>query len=536
MFKTLSINQGNKTIMNKKQQQIVSIAAIAILILSIVPMLWIGQYLHPFADDYVFGANVYKTWNESHSFLACIQSAWNVAISMYHSWQGTYSACFLMALQPGVFGQYWLGPIILLFSLMGSTYALLYMAMRKLLHVSRLEYIFVATLFVTITIQFTYSYYDAFFWYNGAMYYTLFYSLSLMLASLLIGYRLASTRARKTMIGVTSVVLAIIIAGGNFVSGLGMGALLFTSIIIMRIEQKRWPRFYLVILAVYGVAFTLSVLAPGNAYRQITIEDKPNVVAAFFMAIGKSFEFLSDSFNIVKVLMLTVITPAIVRMAAKSRFKFSHPWLCVIVTVLLYSSFFFAHSYAMGTRGPGRVQNIYSYVSLWLVCVNVFYLSGALIRKAEAKAPLSSAIVEVAKAFQQKYAHTLRFAPYYVVVIFILSVSIKQTTTNRTVTLMKKRTVYKFDKEMRERELALTADDRSRVKLKPLSVKMPSDAFNDITVYSGYWINQGLARYYGKEEIEASYTPKETTESPSMLLARCKRDVGPGNLKFINFR
>ena len=141
--------------MNKKQQQIVNIAAIAILILSIVPMLWIGQYLHPFADDYVFGANVYKTWNESHSFLACVQSAWNVAMSMYHSWQGTYSACFLMALQPGVFGQYWLGPIILLFSLMGSTYALLYMVMRKLLHVSRLEYIFVATLLVTITIQFT---------------------------------------------------------------------------------------------------------------------------------------------------------------------------------------------------------------------------------------------------------------------------------------------------------------------------------------------------------------------------------------------
>lgn len=521
--------------MSRHQLRNVSIAAIVILAISVVPMLWIGRYLHPFADDYVFGAKVYNVWNETHSFLACIQSAWSVAMNMYHSWQGTYSACFLMALQPGVFGHYWLGPIILLFSLMGSTYALLYMVMRKLLHCSRLEYVFVSTLFVIITIQFTYSYYDAFYWYNGAMYYTLFYSMSLALASLLIGYGLASTRAKKMVIGAAAVILAMVIAGGNFVSGLGMGAILFTSIILMRIEQKRWPRFYLAILVVFGVAFAMSVLAPGNAFRQVTIEDKPNVVAAFFMAIGKSFGFFSDSFNVVKILMLAIIAPAIIEMAAKSRFKFSHPWLCVLVTVLLYSSFFFAHSYAMGTAGPGRVQNIYSYVSLWLICVNMYYLSGALIRKAESKAPLSSAIVELVKAFQHKYAHSLRYAPYCAVIILILSVSIKQSTTNRTISLMKKGTVMKFDKEMDNRELALKNDPRKAITLKPLTVNMPSDAFNDITIYPGYWINQGMARYYNKEAIIAMPNAM-SPESPYVLLARCKKEVGPGNLKFIQFK
>ncbi len=303
----------------------------------------------------------------------------------------------------------------------------------------------------------------------------------------------------------------------------------------MRIEQKRWPRFYLAILAVFGVAFAMSVLAPGNAFRQVTIEDKPNVVAAFFMAIGKSFGFFSDSFNAVKILLLVVIAPAIIEMAAKSRFKFSHPWLCVLVTVLLYSSFFFAHSYAMGTAGPGRVQNIYSYVSLWLICVNMYYLSGALIRKAESKAPLSSAIVELVKAFQHKYAHSLRYAPYCAVIILILSVSIKQATTNRTISLMKKGTVMKFDKEMDNRELALKNDPRKAITLKPLTVNMPSDAFNDITVYPGYWINQGMARYYNKEAIIAMPNAM-SPESPYVLLARCKKEVGPGNLKFIQFK
>ena len=48
--------------MNKKQLKIVTGVAIAVLIISIIPMLWISQYLHPFADDYVFGAEVYKIW------------------------------------------------------------------------------------------------------------------------------------------------------------------------------------------------------------------------------------------------------------------------------------------------------------------------------------------------------------------------------------------------------------------------------------------------------------------------------------------
>lgn len=52
--------------MNKKQLKIVTGVAIAVLIISIIPMLWISQYLHPFADDYVFGAEVYKIWNETH--------------------------------------------------------------------------------------------------------------------------------------------------------------------------------------------------------------------------------------------------------------------------------------------------------------------------------------------------------------------------------------------------------------------------------------------------------------------------------------
>lgn len=521
--------------MTKKQLKGITISAIVVLIVSILPILWISQYLHPFGDDYVFGADVYKIWSETHSFTACIQGAWHVAITMYHTWQGTYSACFLMALQPGVFGQYWLGPIILVFCLMGSTYTLLYMIMCRLLHTTLLEYLFASTLFVLMTIQFTWSYYDAFYWYNGAMYYTLFYSMSLFLASLMIGYHNTSSIIKKTIVASSSVALAIIIAGGNFVSGLGMGAILFTTIILMQAELKRFPCFYTAILLIYGIAFSISVLAPGNAFRQVTVTGQPNVVEAFIMAIGKSVEFLADSFSFVRFLLMTLLAPLVVQLASKSHFKFSHPWLCILITFALYSSFFFAHCYAMGTRGPGRVQNVYSYVHLWLICFNMYYLSGAILRKASTQAPLSSAIVNLVCAFKQKYTTTLKYTSAYACVVLLLSVSVKNTTSNRTISLFKKGTVVKFDKEMTERENVLKNSQAEILTLKPLSVKMPSDAFNDITIYPGYWINQGMAKYYNKEKIIA-HPNANMSESPSMLLARCKRDVGPGNLKFVYFK
>ncbi len=96
--------------MSRHQLRNVSIAAIVILAISVVPMLWIGRYLHPFADDYVFGAKVYNVWNETHSFLACIQSAWSVAMNMYHHGRAPIQHVFLWLSSLGSSGTTGLGP------------------------------------------------------------------------------------------------------------------------------------------------------------------------------------------------------------------------------------------------------------------------------------------------------------------------------------------------------------------------------------------------------------------------------------------
>lgn len=518
--------------MNQKLFRGQTSLAICILILSIIPIIAVGPYLHMFADDYVFGAPVYKTWVATHSLGACLQSAWAESMHIYHTWQGTYSACFLMALQPGIFGKYWLVPVILCGGIIISTYTLAYMILRKLLHVSKMEYAFVSTLFVLMTVQCVWSYYDAFFWYNGAMYYTLYYSLSLFLASLLIAYHLAQRIPYKVIIALASIVMTIFIAGGNFVTGLGMPAILFVAIIWKYLEKKKLPLFPIAILLIYAIAFAFSVFAPGNAVRQATVTDKPNFVAAFFMAIGKGTEFLSDAIGIIEILIFTILIPVLARLAKKSHFKFSHPWICLVVSFLLYYVFVFPNCFAMGTRGAARTQNVYFYVHLWLFCFNIYYLSGALIRQAAQQEPVSLAIMNLIQAIKQKYAKYLKWQPLYFVAVMILVITAKPTTTNRTLTLLRKGKVQKLDQEMQLREKAILSSKTANLVLQPLTVKMPSDAFHDITIYPGYWINRGMANYYGKKTIVA-LPYDDPDESPAQLLQRCREEVGPGGMTFI---
>lgn len=521
--------------MNKKQVKIVTYVAIVILIMSVLPVFWIGQYLHPFSDDYVFGAEAHKIWNNTHSISACVVGAWHVAVNMYHIWQGTYSACFLMALQPGAFGMYWIVPIILVSSLIASTYTLLYWIMRRLLHATKIEYLFVSTVFSLINLQFVYSSYDAFYWYNGAMYYTLYFSLSLFLASALIAFKL-SNKPHKYLLGALAVILTIFIAGGNFVSGFGTAAILFTTIALVTIENKRVPRFLTSILMIYLAAFLFSILAPGNTFRELAVkESHPNIIAAIIITCNRAFGFFGNS--IISLMSLTFITmvPMVSKLASKSKYKFSHPWLCLVITFGIYCSFFFPHCYAMGYEGPNRVQNVYTYALFWLILVNMYYLSGAMARKAEKNAPLSSAIYQLSHAVRTKYRHSFKYAYIYAIIIYVLAMIVKPSTTNRTFSLLLKGEIQASDKEMREREASLDCQDNSIVELKPLMTKLPSDTHYDALPDPGYWVNQAIAMYYGKQQVFT--TNSENINNANIyLMKHYKKDVGPNNLKYRTFR
>lgn len=135
-------------------------------------------------------------------------------------------------------------------------------------------------------------------------------------------------------------------------------------------------------------------------------------------------------------------------------------------------------------------------------------------------------------AIKQKYDRYFKWTPVYYCLVLVLSISAKPTTTNRTITLLRKGTAQKFDQQMRQREIEVKKSKADHLVLNPLTVKMPSDAFHDITIYPGYWINRGMANYYDKKTVVA-LPFDDADESPAQLLERCREEVGPGGMTFI---
>lgn len=515
--------------MNNKITTRMAVLAVAALALSLIPLLAMGHYLHPMADDYVFAASTHQTWLRTHSLIAVIKAAFDVAAGMYRNWQGTYTACFTMALQPGAFGHYWLTPFLLIGSYIAASYTFGMTIMRRILKAHTSEALLVTTVVTMLSIQFVASFYDAFYWFNGAVYYTFYYSVMLVLAAVLATH--ATTHGIKhTLTAVAAMPLTIFLAGGNFSTGLAIPAILLFTITAMRLQGKRIPRLFIVVFIVYCLAFLPSVLAPGNEFRRIAEPHSVNPITAAFMAIGKGTAFMAKSINSIMLLLFAAIAPTLAKMARRSRFSFGHPWLVVLASMCLYFVFIYPVCYALGIKGPGRMQNIYTYNMCWLIAFNIYYLAGAAQHRRAQGGMLSSHALAICAIMRERMSVYRRLALPLFAVLLVSSAILKISASSKAARMMRKGTAAVFDREMTQRESILEASAPTAI-LPPITVKIPSDAFNDITVYRGYWVNRGISMYYGKQWIAASKMPQ-----PKDILAetkrKCRREVGPGNLVY----
>lgn len=492
--------------MKNKEYNILTAVAMVLMLASAIVCLYMGRYLHPFADDYAYGADAHQAFLHTRSVAECLGAAWQTAMHTYRTWQGTYTACFLMSLQPGVFGCYWVTPLLLLGSLVASTCLLMHMLMRRVLRAPRREYVFVATVFVLITTQFVYSPYDAFYWYNGGMYYTLFYSLSLLLASLLLAYPRCGSKTGKVFIAAATFIICIVTGGGNFVSGFATATVLSTAIALYTISHRRLPTFSTVALLVFCAAFALSAFAPGNAFREADErmahpEFTPSILLGIATSILRCGTFTLRMAAGMMPLAFLVLLPAVWRTARRSPFAFAHPWLCIIITFALYCSVFFPHCYATDYVGPNRVRNVYSYALFWLILINMFYLSGTVARRqgsigraAESISRKTEGIVATIRATVCRHRWTYVSLP---AAVLLLATLLPPSATSRNLALLGG-TIQQNDREMNERERLLEQSVADTVILQPLGVALPSDAHADAKPAPGDWVNDAMARYYGK--------------------------------------
>ena len=367
---------------------------LALLAVCLVPMVQIAAFDHSYADDWHYGVDAHLALEAGGGLPAALAAAVQEARDTFFSWQGTYSAILLMALQPGVFSEalYGLGAVAIIAVLAASTFYACGVAVREVLGADRPTWVAASCLVLLLQTQLIPSPVEGFYWYNSAIYYTFYHALTLVMLGM--AARIARgctrrgelTRAGMLLRAVLLCALALFVAGGNFVTGV-VACLLMAGAVVATACLGR-PRRALALapaLLALLAGFALSMAAPGNAERQATQypDDALGVLPTLLRSGCAAVEYAVLWTGGLLILALAVALPFMVRAARRSPRAFARPWAPALLAFALFAASFTPTFYSMGNAGPGRVQNIRYDLFVLLVFVCAQWFVGWCVRRLE---------------------------------------------------------------------------------------------------------------------------------------------------------
>jgi len=475
-----------------------------IFILSLIPLYYIGLYAHPNADDYSYGVHTKTVWEATHSFQDVLETAAVKTLDKYYNWQGNFSAIFLMYLQPGIFGEpyYYIAPFILLTTFLLFSFFFYYTVFRKVVKASSSLSFLASLIILFFALQFTHVPSDSFYWYNGAIYYTFFYSLSLLLYGILILLYHCIHFHSKVLLMLPSIVLSFLIGGSNYATALLNAILLLFTLLYFIFKKNHHFLYYLPIFSSGLFALLISISGPGNTLRQSTIGSPHSPILSILLSFVYGGYSIANATTVPIFLFWLLLIPIFGAMLDKMYHRFHHPFLMFFISFCIYSGQITPVIYAQGIRIPYRIRNIVCFNYYIFVAFNLFYFLGYLKQKKE--------FPKLTKPLP------LRF--YYVGLIFAIFVSClgsievsespsgKVELSNLTFTAS---AVYSlvtneakaFDQEANDRIEFLEKTPDKDVRLNAFMHKPYVLYHSDISYDPGFWKNQHLARYYNKRTV-----------------------------------
>lgn len=480
-----------------------SLLLIFLLACALLPMLGVAVFDWPSADDFSYGILTHRAVVESGgNFLKVLSAAGSQVTATYGGWQGTFSAIFLMSLQPAVFSAraYSLVPFLLLGTMIFATFYLLDAVLRCTLDLERKYVLYFGVPVLLLQIEFVPSLVEAFYWYNGAVYYTFFYSLMLLFLGTLV--RLLSGR-RNVKNTVLAVVLAAVLGGGNFVTALLSVLLGLAFFLYAAVSHKKNKWNFLLAESVLLVFFLISMVAPGNAARQKLLH-RSAPLRAILDSLIQALQDIGGWTTLVVACTFLLLIPVMYGAAKKMRFQFRCPGLWILASFLLFAAQNAPTFYAESFNGPGRLRDIVFYSYVWFVFTSLFYAVGWVQKKHAGSVSRRKHVVK-----KPVSAPGIRTAQQVLcaLILILLGVSVLQSVCSRkdssavcAADLHSGRAAA-YSAQMKKRQTLLDNPDLSAVKVSEIQSKPTSIFFHDITNDPNFWRNADMAKFYGKKSI-----------------------------------
>ena len=514
--------------------RIVTIAVVAVFILSLVPLVWMGLHARPSMDDYSFSASSsfyrnatidFQPQYRQHYFQRSVRYAVvngniftvgraviNTVADNYMDWQGTFSAIALFSIHPGVLFRHGAYPLTMLLTLLPLIAATAFLA-KQLMGKGWLA---PSALMLIAGVQFMPHVAQGLFWYNGAVFYTFFYSLMLFSLGLKLRFYKNADGGSPVRAVIFIAFLDFFIAGGNLVTALLAVEINILLLLLLLWQSRgdikgkvaRW-RPQAVFTAASGVGFLINVMAPGNAVRAGGgFGGLRHAMWSISQALSTAIGDIVQWTTLPVILLLIIALPFMWRVVKDMEFDFKYPALVALLTFLLFASQNAPTFYAISYSGPPRLRNIIFFMYLWLLYGNAFYAMGWLSRNVKINYAPSPKVYMLA-------------AP--LLLIAAITTGYSTSTGHAAAREIRQGYARRFLAEHRERISLLEAADGGTVVISaytspPLTLVPWWDGVNpylgtEMSVRESGFVNRAVADFFGAEYV-ICLPPSRTTAIP----------------------
>jgi hypothetical protein len=463
---------------------------IIILCVLLLPMLIAGMYAVPCADDYSYGYEAHNVFVETGSVLEALLRGLKHVGEVYAIWQGTYSAVFLFSIQPAVFGEqlYALTGVIMLSMLTAGCIAVCVSLFSGVFGLDKRFSACIGCVCAIACTQLLPSPVQGFYWYNGAIFYTFFYGLSLI--AFAFGIKCITEESRASQIWLC--VLCAILGGGNYVTALNCAIIAVSAMILLAIKWDERRKELTVPVIVLLIGFGISIAAPGNSIRQSTVENSPGVFEAILTSFAQCGRYSLRWFSPAFLAILVLIAPLLWHGAKNSSFAFRFPLLVTLYSYCVLSAMFCPPIYALGNVGEFRLLNIIFFAFVLLVIINIFYWLGWAAKKFKKTGSDKKVII------------LLPLAACAALSLAIVGVSIAcggSFTSAGAIGILRNGEAKAFHDCALERLSILRDPDVHDAELEDYPSHPYLLYYDDITADPSDWKNVDMASFYGKDSV-----------------------------------
>ena len=358
-----------------------------IVVLSLLPVLGISFFNHPYYDDFASGGQLtQRILREGGSFWTLLGAAFEGAWQSYINWEGNYVTNYVNAIQISAVSQElcYVATLVLLLSVVLSWVYFCKTVLGEVLHAPASVWLISACMMIFLSVHLIPYANEAFFWQSGGIKYTLGNSFFVWLVALAAKIRFCTARSQRVgqwrCAGLA--LSAFLCAGSNLMTGIGAVAALGLATMYVWLVARNGPgkRSLLIALAVGLAGFAANVLAPGNAVRQ---GDAANMspVLAIINALYATVEYIGRWTNLPWMAVSCLVALLLLPYIRNSSLRFGHPVLMLFASFSVLAAQLAPPVYTNIYYDSGRIANtMYLAYSLFLL-VNVIYGTGWLVNR-----------------------------------------------------------------------------------------------------------------------------------------------------------